>query len=181
MCEPRDCTGPNVSTLVGVDFCDRDDVQMMLNYSNSDLVKCVHNPGLRKRIRLSPSCQSSLPSSKLTDVFENLYGNVPGIISISPEPTGGCHASGCVWILEQGESFRIPRIQYPGLASTQMIKVGSILFCRELWPHNECRDSPLRGATRIAKIFVDGIEVSSVNIGFRIDTAPRSRPPCNFQ
>jgi hypothetical protein len=169
-CGPRNCTGPNVSTLVGVDFCDRDDVQMMLNDSNSDMVKCVYNPGLQKRIRLSLSCQSSLPSSKLTDVFENVI-KFPPNVDVSPQPTGGCFESGCIWIIEPGTSFRIPSIQYPGHENKQMIKVGSILFCRELWPHNECRDNPLRGATRIAKIFIDGIEVRSINICSCNDTA----------
>ncbi len=146
---------------MGADFCDRDDVQRMLNESNSDAVKCIYNPGPSKRIRLSSACQSSLPSQVLVDVFEFIYGKdeAPAGYEVYPSYVGR-FPSGAYWIVEQNQALRVPVIRSASDHQQAFhLKVSSVLFCRVLWPHGECRDTPLRGASRMAKMFIDGIEV----------------------
>lgn len=185
----RDCSGANVSSLVGADFCDRPDLEDMLKRANSDRVKCIYNPGPSKRIRFSYSCQSSFPSHESLDSLSTIYSTIDFGFALNTEwksrdPGLGEHPSGLqynsgygvnfwgggrlrsagvVWEINQNQAFRIPSIQRVDgsgqvLEERQMM-VSSVLFCRELMGPGDCRDNPLRGARRSAKIFVDGIEV----------------------
>lgn len=108
----RDCTGPNVTTVVGVDFCDRSDIQNMLNESNSDRVKCVYNPGNRKRVRFAHACQSSTPSHVSLDQRKHIYSGEPEWDDKlwNFDPPGGCHGckSGAHWLINAGQKFRLP-------------------------------------------------------------------------
>jgi hypothetical protein len=155
-----------VTTLVGADFCDRHDVQAMLKESGSDIVKCIYNPGPQKKIRLSHSCQSSIPSEVIYHLFTSVYGYLGDEYEYIPSGSWP-YPSGTYWIIDQHQAFPIPRIRkISNHQETVIPKVSSILFCRALWPHGECRDSPVRGARRIAKIFIDDVEVSKSTLVF---------------
>jgi hypothetical protein len=165
----RNCTGPNVTTLVGSDFCDRSDVQKMLNETNSDLVKCIYNPGNSKIIRFSSVCHSSVPSDHMNLLEQGLIGTEPispnllMTANFFPSPDFLNPMSGAVWTIQPGEHFRVPVLKDTSTGDIiHSFRVNSVLFCRVMkitGMVNSCVDNPLRSATRIAKILVDGIEV----------------------
>ena len=173
----RDCSGANVSSLVGADFCDRPDLKDMLRHANSDRVKCIYNPGPSKRIRFSYSCQSSLPSHESLHQLRTIYSVFDFGFSANtewnsaqreflqydpPGHSGHYLSSGVYWEINQNQAFRIPAIRLVSngqVREEHQMMVSSVLFCRELMNPGDCRDNPLRGARRSARIFVDGIEV----------------------
>ncbi len=155
-----------------MDFCDRPDIQKMLNESNSDQVKCVFNPGDAKRVRFTHACQSSTPSHVPLEQRKNIYREHPEwdwkLWNFDPPATCiGCK-SGAHWTINPGERYRLPilRERY-GEPYVYNVKISGILYCRDIWTggeyanwgDGECTDHPLRGASRLAKIYVDGTEV----------------------
>jgi hypothetical protein len=141
---------------------------MMLNRSSSDHVKCVFNPGNAKRVRFAHACQSSTPSHVSLDQLKNIYSGTPELDGKlwNFDPPGTCHGckSGAHWTIMPGERFRLPILRNG--TSVYDMKISAILFCQTLmggdpmlWGNGECTVHPLRGATRLAKIYVDGIEV----------------------
>jgi hypothetical protein len=167
----RDCTGPNVSTLVGADFCDREDVQKMLNQSGSDRVKCIYNPGPSKNIRISRACDSSSPGvvNQYKSVIQNLFSETQlrNIVhpnwTYFPRPVGDSDFNHhpivhSYWTIGQGQNMTLPVVH--DLNGNVMFhpRANAILYCRTLLQHS-CLDHPLRSATRTAKIFIDGVEV----------------------
>lgn len=177
----RDCTGPNVTTLLGADFCDRSDVQKMLNESNSDKVKCIYNPGLPKRIRFSTICHSSLPSPHADwhkrhfligaqEYGKGLHEHYLRTGYFSPNPDSlPDFEHGAFWTIGQEATFRVPVLKDRDTdAVIHNFTMNSVLFCRNLkkimmfdtgQTHFACIDNPLRSATRTARIFLDGIQV----------------------
>ena len=167
----RDCTGPNVSTLVGTDFCDRDDVQKMLTQSGSDRVKCIYNPGPSKNIRISRACDSSSPG--VVDQYKSVVASLFSETQLKvvhpnwvfhPRPDGDSNINihsimHSYWTIGQGQNMRLP-VVHNGSGSVMLYpRANAILYCRVLFDHN-CVDHPLRGASRTAKIFIDGAEVN---------------------
>lgn len=159
----RTCTGPNVSTLVGTDFCDRDDVQKMLNKTGSDSIRCIYNPGATKRIRLSRSCHSSLPTGVANNVEQGYFRaseiGAHGLL-YDPPPDGDDARYGSYWTIPHDQTLRVPVMTSQGnVAGPQ--RLNAILYCRTLeQSSHKCIDNPLRSATRTAKIFIDGVQVS---------------------
>ena len=156
----RDCSGPNVTTSVGVDFCDRLDVQQMLNASGSDFVRCIYNPGPAKHIRLSKSCHSSQPTNVANNV-EHRYLKTHDLLGyvMDPAPDGDNPRFGSFWTLGSNQTMRLP-VVHIGPQETMPLRVSAILYCRNLEQSSfKCLDNPLKDATRRAKIFIDGIEV----------------------
>ncbi len=159
----RTCTGPNVSTLVGADLCDRDDVQKMLNETGSDSIRCIFNPGAAKRIRLSTSCHSSLPTGVANNVEQGYFrANEIGEHSLlyNPPPDGIDARYGSFWTIPHNQSMPVPVVTAQGNVIGRQ-RLNAILYCRTLEQSSQkCIDNPLRSATRTAKIFIDGVQVS---------------------
>lgn len=153
----------------------------MLEESNSDGVKCIYNPGNTKRVRFGYACQSSTPSHVSMDQRKTIY-SAPPILDRHYEykwsKQGTCVGckTGAHWTINQGDIFQLPKnheMGYDGeVQKVFEMKFSAVLYCRTLWElgemgnwgTGECTDHPLRGASRVAKIYIDGVEVQHLAV-----------------
>lgn len=133
----------------------------MLNASGSDFVRCIYNPGPAKHIRLSRSCHSSLPTNVANNVEHSYFKTheLEGHV-FDPAPDGDDQRYGSYWTIGSNQTMRLP-VKHLGPQTSIPLRVNAILYCRNIEQSSfKCVDNPLRGATRRAKIYIDGIEVS---------------------
>ncbi len=140
----------------------------MLNETGSDLIRCIYNPGAEKRIRLSSGCHSSLPTGVANNVEKGYFKSSdisPYGLSYDPAPNGDDPRYGSYWTIAQGQAMPVPAITAGGSVIARH-RLNAILYCRTLEHGSQkCIDNPLRSATRTAKIFIDGVQVSALEFG----------------
>jgi hypothetical protein len=139
----------------------------MLNETGKDLIQCIYNPGASKRIRFSSACHSSLPTSVANNVEHGILkdSNIRGYeLSYHPPPDGSDDRYGSYWTIGQGQIMNVPVISAGGQVVGRQ-RLNAILHCRTLEPgSHKCIDNPLRSATRTAKIYIDGVQVSVIEL-----------------